>query len=394
MKDSIYIEVFCERKNHEGERICGDVFLTKKIKEENRVIAVLSDGLGHGVKANILATLTSTMALNFTEEHKDEKKIGEIIMNTLPICSERKISYSTFTILDIEKDGYTTIIEYDNPQAFVVRNNKPLDLEWQCLLLETKNNKGKEIKTCKFKPGKGDRIIFCSDGIVQSGLGSAKFPTGWGYEKMEKFVLENMTNNPGISAEKLASKVVGRAYHNDGYHAKDDTSCGVVYFREPRKLLLSTGPPFDKENDAKLAEKVKDFDGKKIISGATTGDIIARELGLEIKDSNEFTDQDLPPVSFMEGVNLITEGILTLTKVTNLLKNFDSGKMPKKGPADQVIDLLLNSDEIYFVVGTRINEAHQDPTLPVELEMRRNVIKRLANILEEKFLKEIFIEFI
>jgi hypothetical protein len=117
-------------------------------------------------------------------------------------------------------------------------------------------------------------------------------------------------------------------------------------------------------------------------------------LDLEIEDSNEFTDQDLPPVSFMEGVDLVTEGILTLTKVTDLLKNYDSSKMPGKGPADQVIDLLLNSDEIHFVVGTRINEAHQDPTLPVDLEMRRNVIKRLANTLEEKFLKETFIEFI
>ncbi len=394
MKETIHIEVFCERKNHEGERICGDVFLTKKIKEENRVIAVLSDGLGHGVKANILATLTSTMALSFTEEHKDEKKIAEIIMNTLPVCSERKISYSTFTILDIEKDGFTTIIEYDNPQAFVIRNNKLLNLEWQCLLLEARNNKGKEIKTCKFNPEKGDRIIFCSDGIVQSGLGSTKYPGGWGHENLEKFVLENVKNNPGISAEKLASKVVGRAYHNDGYHAKDDTSCGVVYFRQPRKLLLSTGPPFDKENDAKLASKVQNFEGKKIISGATTGDIIARELELDIEDSNKFTSQDLPPVSFMKGVDLITEGILTLTRVTDLLKNYDSSEMPGRGPADQVIDLLLNSDEIHFLVGTRINEAHQDPTLPVELEMRRNVIKRLANILEEKFLKETFIEFI
>ena len=111
MDDKFYIEVNCQQINHDGERICGDVFVSRKIKEEGRIIAVLSDGLGHGVKANVLATLTATMALNFTEEHKDVKVIADIIMNTLPICSERKISYSTFTIIDIEADGVSRLLE-------------------------------------------------------------------------------------------------------------------------------------------------------------------------------------------------------------------------------------------------------------------------------------------
>ena len=131
MDDRFHIEVFCQQKNHEGERICGDVFVSRRIREENRTIAVLSDGMGHGVKANILATLTATMALNFTQEHKDTKKTAEIIMKTLPVCSERRMSYSTFTIVDMDEEGEVRILEYDNPKAVLMRGNKLIDPQWE-----------------------------------------------------------------------------------------------------------------------------------------------------------------------------------------------------------------------------------------------------------------------
>ena len=105
MSGKFYIEVACDQRNYGNERICGDVFISRKVKEENRTIVVLSDGMGHGVKANVLATLTATLAVNFTMEHKAVDKIADIIMNTLPVCSDRHMSYSTFTIVDIEHDG-------------------------------------------------------------------------------------------------------------------------------------------------------------------------------------------------------------------------------------------------------------------------------------------------
>ena len=169
MNGKFYIEVACEQRNYGEERICGDVFLSRKVKEEDRTIAVLSDGMGHGVKANVLATLTATMAVNFTMEHKAVEKIADIIMNTLPVCSERHMSYSTFTVVDIEHDGLTTILEYDNPQAVILRDNKPFDPGWKRLVLDSEKNAGKEILTCRFQPRKEDRIIFCSDGIAQCG---------------------------------------------------------------------------------------------------------------------------------------------------------------------------------------------------------------------------------
>ena len=394
MSGKFYIEVTCDQRNYGNERICGDVFISRKVKEENRTIAVLSDGMGHGVKANVLATLTATMALNFTMEHKAADKIAEIIMNTLPVCSERHMSYSTFTIVDIEHNGLSTILEYDNPRTIILRNNAPFDPGWKKLVMQSEKNRGKEIYSCQFEPRKEDRIIFCSDGIAQSGLGSDKHPLGWGRLNIQQYAMKLLKNTPKISASKLTGKMVAMAHRNDEYFSKDDTSCACIYFREPRKLLVVTGPPYEKEDDRQLGEAVRAFEGKKVLCGATTSDIIARELGVEIEDELVFEDPELPPVSYMDGIDLVTEGILTITKVTRILKDYSSSYKLGKGPADRIVKLLKQSDEIHFIIGTRINIAHQDPDLPVELEMRRTVIKRMARLLEEKFLKEVSLRYI
>jgi hypothetical protein len=391
---SVHIEVHCAQKNYGQERICGDVFLSKRISEESRTIVVLSDGMGHGVKANVLATLTATMARNFTLEHKEPEKIAEIIMNTLPVCSERHMSYSTFSIIDIEDKGSISIIEYDNPGTFIFRGNKLFSPKWNKLVMQTEKNSGKEIRTCSFEPQKEDRIFICSDGVTQSGLGTKEYPFGWGLDNIKQYILKQLTDNPGVSARRISSRIVSIANKNDSYLSKDDTSCATIYFRNPRKLLVCTGPPYDEKRDIELAEAVMNFEGKKIISGATTADIISRELGIKIEDSFNFDDPELPPVSHMEGIDLVTEGILTLTKVTRILKDYNNSYTAGKGPADKIFSLFRESDNIRFIIGTRINIAHQDPSLPVDLEIRRTVVKRMGKLLEEKFLKKVSIEYI
>ncbi len=394
MSDLPFVEISNQHVNHWESKICGDVFISSRVREENRLIVVLSDGLGHGIKANVLATLTATMAYNFTNEHKEFRKIAEIIMNTLPVDSERQISYSTFTIIDIELDGETRILEYDNPQCIIFRGNAIYDPVWSDILLLSDKTKGKELRCCSFKPEKEDRMIICSDGVVQSGMGTAKYPFGWGRENLMEYIERLITLTPNISAARLALKLVNMSSANDQHLPKDDTTAAVLYFRNPRKLLLCTGPPFEKDNDLELASRVGEYDGKKIICGATTVEIIGRELKREITDSFEFHDPDLPPLSFMDGVDLITEGILTLGKVAEILKRYNSTTRLGKGPADQIVKLFLESDEIEFLIGTRINIAHQDPSLPVELEIRRTVVKRIAKILEDKYLKEVRLKFI
>ena len=394
MRKDFYIEVNSLQKNYDGERICGDVFLYRYIKEEGRVIAVLSDGMGHGVKANILATLTSTMALNFTQEHKEVDRIAEIIMNTLPVCSERKISYSTFSIIDIESRGRVNILEYDNPRTIILRGNSIFDPAWTKVVLKKGKHTGKVLSNCTFIPAKEDRIILCSDGVSQSGMGTEDLPFGWETENIATYAAQLVSGDPSISASVLAGKIVTMAHKNDSYKARDDISCATIYFREPRKLLICTGPPYEKEKDKELAAKVKAYQGKVILCGGTTADIVARELNRVVVDELIFEDPELPPESFLEGIDLVTEGILTLQKVSEILKTYKNSVRLGKGPADKIVRLVMECDEIHFIIGTRINIAHQDPNLPVDLEIRRTVIKRIARLLEEKWLKKISFEYI
>jgi hypothetical protein len=382
--------------NHEGEKICGDVFLSKRIPEEERVLCVLSDGMGHGVRANVLATLTATISLNFSIEHKDANALAGIIMKALPVCSERNMSYATYTIIDISIESDTvSILEFDNPQTVILRGNRIYEPEWTHVKYKgyNKDKRVMDLKKCSFVPQIEDRIVFCSDGITQSGLGKG-LTMGWGRNGLIQFIREIIQATPTISAADLTERVVKRAAANDLYMPKDDLTCGVIYFRQPRKAILCTGPPFSPEKDNEFASILKNFNGKKIVSGATTTEIIARELGRTVKDE-ERTDATLPPSSKITGIDLVTEGVLTLSKVTYLLNNIklNSNMQFGKGPADRICKLLLDTDEIHILVGTKINENHHDPSLPVEIEIRKHLIQRLTNVLSEKFMKVVTIEY-
>lgn len=394
MDNDFFIEINHTQHNYDKERICGDIFLTDKVLEENRRIAVLSDGMGHGVKANVLATLTAKMAMNFTKEHRDPAKIAETIIKTLPVCSERQISYSTFAIIDIETDGKVNIIEYENPRCIITRGGIPFEPEWQCIILNLKDNDRKELLFGSFYAKKEDRIIIYSDGVEQSGMGTDKNPFGWHRDQIMEYVLSLIQKTPNISATQLSSKIVARANMHDNYKPKDDTTCGVVYFRDPRKMLVCTGPPYEMDKDEEYASIIKNYFGKKVLCGGTTADIIAKQLHLKIVDTLEFEDFDLPPISYMEGIDLVTEGILTLSKVYTILKNYDNKTMIGKGPADLIVKNFLESDIIDFIIGTRINIAHQDPNLPIDLEIRRTVVKKIARTLENKFFKEVSVRYI
>src|SRR4051794_25314957 len=126
--ESSFIEVdHCHRAKH-GQMISGDIFLSESVKQDGRIVSVLSDGLGSGVKASVLATMTATMALKFTASAMDIRRSAEIIMDTLPICSKRKVSYSTFTVVDMECSGRTRIIEHGNPPCLLIRPGGELDV--------------------------------------------------------------------------------------------------------------------------------------------------------------------------------------------------------------------------------------------------------------------------
>lgn len=387
MIDDVFVEVEAAQRNRYGEDICGDAFKTLRLADEGRIIAVLSDGLGHGVKASILSLMTATMALKYTANDTDIVRAAEVIMDALPVCQVRKISYATFTVADIQADGGARVIEMDNPPVTLVREGRAVELEFEEVSSPRYNDRVIRVYDLALRPG--DRLIMTSDGVTQAGLGSERMRLGWRIKGCRQFALEEVARDPGISARSLSQKILGQALRQEPYQrAYDDMTAAVIYLRRPRRAIILTGPPYAAGRDREFAETLGDFSGRKVICGGTTANIVARELGRPIRDCLRGAGGggDIPPAAEMDGVDLVTEGILTLTRTAQLL---EQDKAPReKNPAAQLYEILLDSDSIEFVVGARINEAHQDPNLPIDLEIRRNIIKRICRVLEEKYLKE------
>lgn len=402
LRRNIFIEVehYLERKT--GQSADGDVFLSKKNPVGSRIVTALSDGLGSGIKANVLGSLTATMLIDFVLKDIPLRYAAELIVNSLPVCSKRGLSYATFTLVDARHDMSVRFLEYDNPPFIIIRDNKSIELEKDIIPLERKNKKtgpeNEELRYSTFIAQLGDRIIFFSDGVTQAGIGNDMYFGGWGIDHVREYALEQVKNYPLVSAADLAKSIVKEAAHIDLDKTHDDISCGVVYFRQPRDLLVITGPPFRTDDDAEIARIFSDFIGKKVVLGGTTANIIARELGKTITSSDNHRGG--PVISMMEDADLVCEGILTLGATAEILSGTD---MPNQTSAhddnfsraaSKFIDLLLNNDRITFVVGTKINEVHHDPTMPVELEIRRSVIKRIATLLETKYMKQVHIQYI
>ncbi|MDD2997917.1 MAG: SpoIIE family protein phosphatase [Candidatus Riflebacteria bacterium] len=388
------VEVDFSQKNCGKQRIGGDVFLSRKLKEERRLISVLSDGLGSGIKAGVLATLTSVMGISYMSSFRDPAKAARSIMDTLPVCSERHISYSTFSMVDVDFENDVRVVEYDNPPIMVARGGEILPLQRRQVEVKRTNKDPETISLIDFHALAGDRIVMLSDGVTQSGIGTKNLPFGWGVENTGAYVQSLIRKDSEISAHDLSRALVDKAWLNNGGKALDDITCGVIYFRRPRQLIVMTGPPYDQRKDRLLADLVDNFPGKKVICGGTTANIVSRETGHPVYVNLERIDPDLPPSSTMQGVELITEGILTVGRVAKYLEEKRNPDALPLNPATKIVRMMLNSDIINFVVGTRVNEFHQDPNMPVELEIRRNVIKKIAALLEDHYLKETSIQYI
>jgi hypothetical protein len=251
------------------------------------------------------------------------------------------------------------------------------------------------ISFSNFDVQREDRIIFFSDGITQAGMGEYRTPLGWGLDSVDKFVREKIDRYPYISARELSRLLVARAEEVDGLSAKDDITCGVVYFRSPRQLLVMTGAPFNRAHDTDLAKMAERTPGRKVICGGTTANIISRMLNRSIQiDMRQQLHSKVPPSARMDGFDLVTEGTLTLGEVLRLLEEGFAPEEMRSNAAVRLATMLLDSDIVKFAVGTRINEAHQDPNIPVELDLRRNIVKRIARVLESKHMKRVLINYL
>ena len=385
----MFIDIACSQKKKYNQNAYGDYFASNRFPNMNRIVAVLSDGLGSGVKANILACMTSTMLLKFMESHFDIEKSCEIIMNSLPVCKVRGISYSTFSAIDCFENGKAKIVEEGNPDFIWIRNGEVLQPEYQSI--QSKDFKNRKMKVYNIKLEKYDRIIFCSDGATQVVMGSKRYPLGLERSGLIKIILNKLEQEPEISSKNLSEYLVKQIeLIAPNKELKDDTSILSIYCRDPRESLIFTGPPFHGEKDNYYAKTFMEFKGKKAISGGTTANIISRELNIPVIAKLSMNSGKLPGLSEMAGVDLVTEGILTLTKT---LEYLESGET-EENAAKTLMDFLLDSDVINFLVGAQMNKAHYDPNLPIEIEIRKNIIKKIAKVLEEKYLKKVNVQFV
>lgn len=392
MDSALFIEMEGAQFTKTGQAACGDDMRFLTVEKENRHLAALSDGLGSGVKAHVLATMTTSMAIKFLESNVPTLEAAEIIMDSLPVCEVRKIGYATFSLFDFRLGGRAKVTEMGNPGYIHLRGTEeiaPLRDE----TVVSAHWPDREVRECEadFRPG--DRIIMCSDGVTQAGLGQRRdMKFGWRRSGVLAFARRKVEAEPGISAKDLSEAIAREALNLAPGGCKDDISCVVCYLRHPRVMRVLTGPPYYKEHDAEYARQATLGFDHVVVCGGTTANIVERELGVKVKLADMKTAGGLPPVGTMEGVGIATEGILTLGRVLAALEQM---RPPEREPAAArtILERMMRHDRIEFVIGTKVNESHQDPNIPQDLELRRSVVRRIAAALEKNYRKKVTVDY-
>jgi len=378
-----FIDVANFSMNKYGEELCGDNI--EIAQTENGMIIVMADGLGSGVKANILATLTSKIAITMLKEGASIEDTIDTIVNTLPECQIRKLAYSTFTIIQITNDGEIYMVEYDNPPIFFFRYGKACEI-----YKEEKKINGKKIYESRFYMGEHDVLTLVSDGVIHAGVGQL-LNLGWQWEDINTFLESIIVKERYV--ENIARHLIEVC--NNLYDNKpgDDTTVVTIKLKPEEYIDIFTGPPKNIEDDKYMIKKLLESKGKKVICGGTTANIVARELKRKIDIDLESFNKEVPPMGYMKGMDLVTEGLLTLNKTAEIIGEYISQKKNKviTSPIEGVDGasrlskmLIEEGTHIHIWVGQVINPAHQNPLFPSDFNLKIKVVKEL-----EKYLKKL-----
>ena len=367
--------------NHYGEELCGDHVDVVEENENSKVI-VLADGLGSGVKASILSTLTSKIISTMMAEGLPLEECVSTIAATLPVCSVRGVAYSTFTIIHLKNNETAEIIQYDNPHVIVLRDDVNYDYP------KTEMNiGGKKIFKSVIKLQENDIFVAMSDGCPHAGIGLI-YNFGWKREDIIDF-FETIAP-AGYTAKTLSTMLVDECNKLYGNKPGDDATACVVRIRKRVPMNLLFGPPSDRDDADRMMSLFFSKEGKHIICGGTTSSIASKFLRKPLKPTLSFEDSDVPPIAELEGVDLVTEGVITVNKVVEYAedylgenKHYEHWSFKKDG-ASLICRLLFEeATDINFYVGRAINPAHQNPDLPINFNIKMNLVEALSKCLRK-----------
>lgn len=365
--------------NKFGEQLCGDRVEIIDQSDENHVV-VLADGLGSGVKANILSTLTSKIISTMMANGMSLENCVETIAATLPICEVRKVAYSTFTIVRTIDNREAEIIQYDNPQLILLRDGKNYDYPKTAMEIG-----GKTIYKSKIELRENDFMVFTSDGAIWAGIGSAM---NFGWERDQIIDFWKMYN-PEFTAKTMSALLLDECCRLYGGKPGDDTTVCTVKIRERRSVNLMLGPPRDPKDVNKMMSLFFAKEGKHIVCGGTTSTLAGEFLGKPVETLLDYVDPEVPPIAKIEGVDLVTEGVITLSRVLEQAKGYRDADAiyaewnVKEDGASLISRLLVDeATDINFFVGRAINPAHQNPNLPITFNIKMHLVEELSELLK------------
>jgi hypothetical protein len=359
-----------------NEELCGDSIAVSR--HADSVTLALSDGLGSGVKANILATLTTRIAMEMLENDLPLGEVVQTLTETLPVDRVRKLAYSTFAIAQFFMQGAARIVEFDTPSVIFLRQRKA-----QPALFEERIIEGKRIQEGVLELENGDWVIFVSDGVLNAGIGGV-YPLGWGWDQAAHFMEEQAHQD--LTADDLADKIAETV--NELYAGAPGDDVSIIVIKVRRKLVATvfTGPPADRAIDEETVAEFLGRSGRLAVCGGTTAKIVARHLGQSLEVDLKTITDDVPPMGQLKGLDLVCEGILTLTRVSELLRSGVKKRDVRfrTDGAANLIRLFLNVDHIHFIIGQAVNPAHQNPDLPHQLGIRQMVVQEIGEELKER----------
>lgn len=366
---------------HEGEELCGD-HVDVIEQEDGSTVIVLADGLGSGVKASILSTLTSKIISTMIAAGLSLADCVHTIAATLPVCSERGVAYSTFTIMRLVGSNEAELIQYDNPLVIMLRDGEEYDYPKTEISIENK-----KIFQSRIRLREDDVFVMMSDGCPHAGIGT-EYNFGWERKDIVEFM--KTFYSVGYTAKTLSTILTDECNRLYGGKPGDDATACVVRIRKREPMNMLFGPPSNRDDCDKMMSLFFSKEGKHIICGGTTSTIAAKYLGKPLRPKLEFADRDIPPIAELEGADLVTEGVITVSRVLEYAKDYLNDNESysqwsvKRDGASLICRLLFEeATDINFFVGRAVNPAHQNPDLPINFNIKMQLVTELSDCLKK-----------